>query len=96
MLWIGICEVLSISILGGIFGACLMALAHRQTNKFNMKLIEEYWRNDIARLDITLSGVDMRIASILSTISEHKPVSNGKTSSNNKGYKNQRHFNQRG
>ncbi len=85
MLWIGICEVTSVAMIGGMIGGCLMAFAQRQSNKFNMEAMETYWNADIKRLE-----------SKISTISVSKPVSNSQKPNNNKGYKHQRHFDQRG
>lgn len=84
MLWIGICEITSVATIGGMIGGCLMSYAHRQSNKFNMEAMETYWNSDIKRLE-----------SKISTLSVSKPVSNQQNNSNNKGYKHQRHFNQK-
>lgn len=85
MLWIGICEMSCVAMIGGMVGGCLMAYAQRQSNKFNMEAMESYWNADIKRLE-----------SKISTISVSKPVSNQQKHINNKGYKHQRHFDQRG
>jgi hypothetical protein len=78
--------------LSGIFAGGLMALAQKSTNKFNMKLMEEYWNADIKRLEAWIFGLEQKI----STLSVDKPVSNSKTFSNNKGYKNRPRFDHRG
>lgn len=92
MLWISVCEVACVAMLGGVFGGCLMSLAHRQSNKFNMSMMEQYWKSDIEYLKAHIEALREK----LSTISVNKPVSNGNNHNNNKGYKHQRHFNQRG
>lgn len=92
MLWIGICEVACVALLGGCFGGILMALAHKQSNKFNMSKMEQYWKSDIEYLKAHIEALNNKI----STISVAKPVSNPGKHNKNKGYNHTRHFNQRG
>lgn len=92
MLWIGICEALSVAAIGGLVGGFVMALAHRANEKFNMKMMEDYWNADIKRLESELEVFRQK----LSTLSVNKPVNNTHNASKNNGYKHQRHFNQRG
>lgn len=92
MLWIGVCEVVSVAMISGLIGGCLMALSQRTMNRFNMKMMEDYWNSDIKRLESRLEVLDQK----LSTISVAKPVNNHVNKYKNNGYKHQRHFNQRG
>jgi hypothetical protein len=90
MLWIGVCEVVCVALLGGCFGGALMALAHKQSNKFNMSMMEQYWKSDIEYLKAHIDALNSK----LSTFSVAKPVNNGQKHSNNKGYNHKRRFNQ--
>ncbi len=92
MLWISMCEVICVAMLGGCFGGALMSLAHRQSNKFNMTMMEQYWKSDIDYLKAHIEALQSK----LSTISVSKPVSNQQKYSKNNGYKSQRQFNQKG
>jgi hypothetical protein len=92
MLWIGICEAVCVAGIGGLFGGFVMALGHRANEKFNMKMMEDYWNADIKRLESRLEVLDQKI----STVSVAKPVNNHENKYRNKGYSHQRHFNQRG
>ena len=92
MLWISLCEVVCVALLGGVFGGGLMALAHRQSNKFNMTMMEKYWKSDIEYLKELIEAQGKKI----STISVAKPVSNHVNKYKNKGDNHERHFNQRG
>lgn len=92
MLWIGICEISSVAMIGGMIGGCLMAYAQRQSNKFNMEAMETYWNADIKRLESHIFSIGHKV----STNSVAKPVNNGHKHSKNNGYKHQRHFDQRG
>ncbi len=92
MLWIGICEAVSVACIGGVVGGCLMAFAQRQSNKFNMEAMETYWNSDIQRLQSIIEIHSQK----LSTLSVAKPVSNPIKHNKNKGYNHTRHFNQRG
>ena len=92
MLWIGVCEAVCVASIGGLFGGGLMAIVQKSQEKFNIKLMEEYWSSDIKRLESRLEVLDQKI----STVSVAKPVNNHVNKHNNKGYNHQRHFNQRG
>lgn len=92
MLWISMCEVICVAMLGGCFGGALMSLAHRQSNKFNMTMMEQYWKSDIEYLKARIDALQSK----LSTISVSKPVNNHVNKYKNNGYKSQRHFNQKG
>jgi hypothetical protein len=92
MLWMGICEAVCVAAIGGLFGGFVMALGHRASEKFNMKMMEDYWNSDIKRLESRLEVLDHKI----STVSVAKPVNNHVNKYKNNGYKHQRHFNQRG
>ena len=92
MLWIGVCEAVSVACIGGIIGGLLMTIAMRETNKFNMKMMEKQWESDYIYFRNRLEKVEHQI----STLSLNKPVSNSKNHSHNKGYKPKRHFDQRG
>lgn len=92
MLWIGICEAVCVASIGGVFGGGLMALVHKGHEKFNMRLMEDYWNADIKRLESSLEVLRQKI----STLSVDKPVNNHVNKYKNNGYKHQRHFNQRG
>ena len=92
MLWISLCEVVCVALLGGVFGGCLMALAQRQSNKFNMTMLEQYWKSDIEYLKALIEAQAKKIL----TLSVDKPVNKHVNKYRNNGYKNQRHFNQRG
>jgi hypothetical protein len=99
MLWIGVCEAVSIALLGGVVGGCLMAIIQRATHKFNIKFMEEHWREEAYQLQGGLRLALHEIGELskkISTLSVDKPVSNSKTFSNNKGYKNRQRFDQRG
>jgi hypothetical protein len=99
MLWIGVCEAVSIALIGGVVGGCLMAISHRVTHRFNIKFMEDHWQEDIYQLQ---GGLRLALHDIgelnkkISTLSVDKPVSNSKTFSNNKGYKNRPRFDHRG
>lgn len=54
MLWIEPCFVMCLAALGGLVGGCLMSIAHRQSNKFNIERLEEYWNNDLKSLKDSL------------------------------------------
>lgn len=92
MLWIGICEISSVAMIGGMIGGCLMAYAQRQSNKFNMDMMEKQWASDYTYFRHRLEKVEHQI----STNSVAKPVNNGHKHNKNNGYKHQRHFDQRG
>lgn len=99
MLWIGICEAVSVAVVGGVVGGCLMAIANKANNKWNVERLEKYWREENWQLRSGLELASHKINELtekLSTISVNKPVSNGKNHSHNKGYKPKRHFDQRG
>jgi hypothetical protein len=99
MLWIGVYEAVSVAVVGGFIGGCLMAISQRATHQYNIKFMEDHWRDDVYQLQGGVRLAHHKIEELekkISTLSVDKPVSNGKTFSNNKGYKNQRHFNQRG
>jgi hypothetical protein len=88
MLWIGICE----AAIGGLLGGCLVAIAMRETNKFNMKMMEKQWESDYVYFRSRLEKVEHQI----STLSVDKPVNNHVNKYRNKGPNHTRHFNQRG
>ncbi len=92
MLWIGMCEVVSLAAISGIFAGGLMALCEKSTHRFNMKVLENYWNSDIKRLESQLAAQEQRI----STISVYKPVSNPQQHSNTQGYYHKRRFNHKG
>lgn len=92
MLWIGLGEIVCVGMLSGLAGAFLMALANRQNNKFNMEMMELQWKSDYSFFRERIEKLEHQI----STLSVDKPVSNGKNLNSHKGYKHQRHFNQRG
>lgn len=90
MLWIGVCEAVSVACIGGLIGGFIMGFANRQANKYNMTTMEQYWNADISHLKSHIEVLESK----LSTISADKPVSNTKNHSNNKGYNHKRRFNQ--
>jgi hypothetical protein len=92
MLWIGVCEAVCVAAIGGLFGGFVMALGHRANEKFNMKMMEDYWNADIKRLESRLEVLDQK----LSTISVNKAVVNVPGHRQGKSYNHQRPFNQRG
>lgn len=92
MLWISLCEVVCVAILGGVFGGGLMALAQNQSNKFNMKMLEQYWKSDIEYLKALINAQSEKIL----TLSVDKPVNKHVNKYRNNGYKHTRSFNQRG
>ena len=90
MLWMGVCEAASIALVGGSIGGCLIAMALKETNKFNLRAMECYWQADISYLKSHIEVLESK----LSTISVAKPVNNGQKHSQNKGYNHKRRFNQ--
>lgn len=89
MLWIGVCEAVCVASIGGLLGGGLMAIVQKSQEKFNMKLMEEYWNADIKRIESRLEVLNQKI----STISVVKPVDNQAHYKHDKGYKSKRHFN---
>lgn len=99
MLWIGICEAVSVSALGGIIGGCLVGIANKANHKWNMERTERYLNEEIYQLQGGVRIAHHKLGELeakLSTLSVAKPVSNGNKYSKNNGYKHQRHFDQRG
>jgi len=92
MLWTEPCTMIYCAALGGLIGGAVATFANRQTNRFNMRMMEDYWNSDIKRLESRLEVLDQKI----STVSVAKPVNNHDNKYRNKGYNHQRHFNQRG
>lgn len=92
MLWISVCEVVSISMIGGIVGGCLMSITSRNGHKYNMSMIESYWDTDVKHLKSMIEVLENKI----STISVDKHVIKVEGHRAGKSYKNQRHSNQRG
>lgn len=86
MLWIEPCTVLYASLLGASFGAASLAFAYRQTQRYNMKLLEQYWQTDIKYLRSLISEQDRKISELkLSPNSVSKPVHNQGYFNKNKG-----------
>ena len=99
MLWIGICEAVSVACIGGLFGGFITSIANRANNKWNMTRTEQYLNEEIYQLQGGVRLAHHRLGELdskLSTLSVAKPVNNHANKYKNNGYKNQRHFNQRG
>lgn len=99
MLWIGVCEAVSVAVIGGIVGACVMAFAQNANNKWSISKLEEYWQEDIYNLKGSATLAHHKIEELsakISTLSVSKPVNNSYKHGNNKGYNPKRHFDQRG
>lgn len=99
MLWIGVSEALSIAVIGGLVGACIMGCANKLTLRFVLNRIEELWSEDIYVLKNAVTSSHCKISALeakLSTKSVANAVSNARNESQNNGNKHQRHFNQRG
>lgn len=74
--WIMCC-----SLLGGVIGACMMAMAQNLERKWNLRMIEEYWNGDLTNLRARIATLEKKI----STISVSKPVYNAQKAWKNKG-----------
>ncbi len=92
MLWIEPCTVLCIASLGGVMGGCLMAIAQRSSNKYNMQMLEKQWESDYTYFRDRLEKTEHK----LFTLTVEKPVRRHVNKYYNKGYKRPRHFAQRG
>jgi hypothetical protein len=72
MLWIEPYSMIYCAIFGGFIGGALASFAYRKTQRFNMRVMENYWRSDIRYLNSRIDILDRKI----STISVVKSVMN--------------------
>lgn len=92
MLGIENCAIMYCGMFGGFIGGALTAFAYRRTQKFNMSIMEDYWRSDISHLKSHIEVLESK----LSTISVAKPVINVTGHRQGKSYNHKRQFNQKG
>ncbi len=88
MLGIDSLNMIFAACLGGLIGGTLCALAHKELNKFNMRMLEKHWNKDIKYFRCRLEAVDQKI----STISVNNPVVNMPARKPRKGCKKQGNF----
>lgn len=55
---------------GGLIGGALCAFVNRESNKFNMRMLEDYWNSDVKYLKSKLEEHAQKI----STFSVNNPV----------------------
>lgn len=99
MLWIGICEAVSVAAIGGLIGGCITSISNKANNKWNMTRTEQYLNEEIYQLQGGVRLANNKLGELegkISTLSVDKAVSNHVNKYKNNGYKHQRHFNQRG
>lgn len=88
MLWIEPWSTLGCAAIGAIFGSCLAILANRQTERFHLNMMEDYWNADIKRIESDLESLRQK----LSTFSGDKHVVNTPGHRQGKSYNQTRHF----
>lgn len=70
MLWIEPVTMMYCAGLGGLIGGAICAFVNRESNKFNMRMLEDYWNSDVRYLKSKLEDHAQKI----STFSVNNPV----------------------
>lgn len=88
MLWIGICETMSVAAIGGLIGGCITSISNKANNKWNMTRTERYLNEEIYQLQGGVRLAHHKLGELegkLSPNSVSKPVNKQGYYSKNKG-----------
>jgi hypothetical protein len=75
---------------GALLGGAMCVIAHKQTHKFHMRMMEDYWNSDIKRIQSHVDALESK----LSTFSGDNDVIKAQKSNPGKGFNWPRHFKQ--